>query len=486
MCHGAACSVKFTDVTFDACTLVVTAGAHVTLERCSFLHMQSSVVGLGLYATGKRTLVVWRGGCVAGGAQGVVVSGGARLEASDITIAGTSVCGMEVKGQHSYLVATSSKIHEFTPVKNADMRVVRGVHVHGESSAKLQNVVVSGMYKGVVVRNKSKAYLADCTISDTAMACVLFRSGTEGSIVSSKMSGSRNSGVFVKGDCCRVRVDSCDFLDNEESGMLVEDSGSHVDAAKCRFLNNGGCGGAVARHGCKLSMHACQSSGNKGSGYVAEDQGTCVQLKDCTSSGNNMHGMLACCGGKLVADTVTVEDCLMHGVWVASKGTARLTQCIVRDCKNNGLKAIEEWSWIDAEGCTVTRTQLSAVHVCGKAGARLKRCVFEQSVRYSGIKVGDKGTVVEIYECTLQKNRMHGAVATHGGMLVVKGCRSGENTRAGFWAQQEATMIVTNSSSDGDSWGPSQSFHTVGASSGGKLTFEEVTVDGATTSGMRG
>ena len=73
MCYGACCTPIFTGVTFERCTLVALAGAHVTLQRPTFTDMHKSSSGLSIYAHGVCTKVVSHGGCIAGGTQGVAV-----------------------------------------------------------------------------------------------------------------------------------------------------------------------------------------------------------------------------------------------------------------------------------------------------------------------------------------------------------------------------------------------------------------------------
>ena len=72
VCYGQACSASLSSVRFEDCSLVVAAGAHVTLHACSFAH--STPFNISLVAHGSSTTVDVTGRCVMrGGAQGAAV-----------------------------------------------------------------------------------------------------------------------------------------------------------------------------------------------------------------------------------------------------------------------------------------------------------------------------------------------------------------------------------------------------------------------------
>lgn len=73
MCYGTGCRVSFTSVQFTRSTLVVAAGAQVTLQDATFAHPRSSGSGIAIFAHGSRTSVNLNGGRVTGGAQGATV-----------------------------------------------------------------------------------------------------------------------------------------------------------------------------------------------------------------------------------------------------------------------------------------------------------------------------------------------------------------------------------------------------------------------------
>ena len=77
----------------------------------------------------------------------------------------------------------------------------------------------------------------------------------------------------------------------------------------------------------------------------------------------------------------------------------------------------------------------------------------------------------------MKDNKESGALATKGAKVVAEGCHTSGNN-AGFWAQEEGVMVLTQCLSNRDVAG-------AGASSGGSLTAESLTAERATRDGVR-
>lgn len=478
MCHGAACTTRFSNVHFHGCTVVVLAGAHVTLERTTvqpvklLLPAIQQAKGLAVFAHGIGTHVVLRDSCIKGVVQGATVQGAARLEAYNITMCAISVVGLEVKDEGSSVKLSECTLSDFTP--GTLPQAVRGVYVHSNSSAEMIDVTVSRCMRwGVCISTQATATMSGCTVSETQLQCVLVMCGGT------------------------LWATSCTVEDSDaQQGLLCRDEGSSVDASSCVFKNNAGSGVAAGR-GATVAVRDCRCSHNKLAGLAVKDQGSVLRVTGGVSMVNQV-GLHAFDGGRLAAHNVVVSTSLLQGLSVRSQGVAVLSECCVRRCGMEGLHAQHEGSVLEAEGCTVYRTCLACVHVTCRAKACLKLCELRQSKR-SGVLAQHTGTVVDLEQCKLQRNGAFGALAAEGAVVHALRCTSENNVNGGFWAVKSGEMTVStsfsvgdgNSSADGDQgddlmggWAQLMSPPAAtGASSAGKLTLDKVFVDGELISG---
>lgn len=73
VCHGRGCEVTFRNVTFEACTLVVTERACASLQGTTSSFDPKLPHGVAVFATGPGTKLSMHRGCITGGTQGVTV-----------------------------------------------------------------------------------------------------------------------------------------------------------------------------------------------------------------------------------------------------------------------------------------------------------------------------------------------------------------------------------------------------------------------------
>lgn len=86
---------------------------------------------------------------------------------------------------------------------------------------------------------------------------------------------------------------------------------------------------------------------------------------------------------------------------------------------------------------------------------------------------------LDVAECVLQNNGLHGIVATDSAEVYLRNCRSSGHGVASYCARRHARMTVRNSSSDGDT-------KACMVQGGGELVMEGLTVDGVVRSGECG
>ena len=98
---GRGCNVTFDKCIFVGCTLIVVAGAGATLLTPNFEICAQNLPNVSVLAAGTDTRAVIRGGSMLQGGRGVVVQGGAHLEATNLYIAEMQTTGVEVTGEGS-------------------------------------------------------------------------------------------------------------------------------------------------------------------------------------------------------------------------------------------------------------------------------------------------------------------------------------------------------------------------------------------------
>ena len=155
VCSGPGCSVTFSEVAFERCTVVAVGGATVTLSGCTFSLDPFGLRGLAVLASGATTTVhMLRGedkGCtISGGLQGVCVPAGAHLSAADVTLEKVSVAGMEVSGEGSRLELDRCNMSSFPRLQRVAGQGVN--ELDGPKGGESFNLAVA-------VRNRSSARL---------------------------------------------------------------------------------------------------------------------------------------------------------------------------------------------------------------------------------------------------------------------------------------------------------------------------------------
>ena len=353
VCMGSTCRATFHDAVFDKCSLVVMAGAQVTLHNTHFENMEQSEALLSVYAHGSASQVHLHGGAIEGGVQGLMVQAAARLQASDLNFTGLQLLGLEMCGAESMLTFEMGTTDSFLPVdevderfldEHGDRRAQCGVRVHSHGHAELSGVVIAGksLELGCIV-SSATATLADCTVSGTFHLCVALWGGSTAQIFNCTLLGGR------EGMC-----------------LSVGDAGTHVTATSCHF--RGGESGTEAQDGGRLIAHACQSSDNE-DGYY--NSGGVMELLNC-SSDDDITGCIQLAKGHLTATNFTVTDSA-DGFRVEG-GNAELMSCSVTGSRKLGmcfgdvsLFSPGEAAEARVQDCTVAQNFKGGLHALGGA-----------------------------------------------------------------------------------------------------------------------
>lgn len=418
VCYGEGCNATFTDVTFADCTLVVLAGAHVTLNAPTFTQEGEVGASLSVLADGAGTKVVVNSGDITGGMQGAIVQGGAHLEACDLTIAEVELTGVLVKDEGSSLSLTSCTMQDFSSLHND---VSDGVWLHSNATASLSK----------------------CNFAHAGRACIFVSHSGTGHLHDCAMLES-GSGIHATGSC------------------------SHVHATRCHFVHNTG-PGALVLGGATLTGDMCRSEGNARAGYAVSESGSEMQLIDCTSDSDDV-GCSASYQGTLIARKVNVSGSWEQGYWCQG-GTMDLKVCSATACIENGVLC----------GCVVVDGCMSVLHAVGctmqvnghagfvsEQGAEmsLKGCCSRKNtgvgllVKESGsmevsmsciddnergFHVTDTG-VLNAEEVKVARSMFDGVLVDLNGVATVKECSVTDNGRFGVLVEGEGARINASDS----------------------------------------
>jgi Right handed beta helix region len=394
------CAVSFTDFNFEACTLIVLAGAHVTLHNCSFTEMEASVAGLSVYVSGHASEVGMSECSIEGGVQGVAVKGGACFTAKSVSITDVEVAAVDADGEGTHVALSDCAIGGFVHHEhNADFEddidfISRGVYLHNSSSAYLYKLSISGSASvGVDVGSNSTA---------TLLASTFF--GTVGPAVRCMRQGA-------------AHLTDCTLSHSwQHFGLSVEGHGSQAQAYSCCFQQNAE-GGVIALTGGHVCAVNCTSVLNKGPGFSANGTGSVVQLQWCKSN-QDSAGLLAAAGAAVSAVSCHVTKCQEKGIEVCNEGsTMTLQSSTVANGALDGV-SVEFGAVLHAENCLFHQNAGAAVRISSGSIAKLRVCAANENHRgYSASATGE----LELVDSVAERNADDPVSCSNNGVLMLQG-----------------------------------------------------------------
>lgn len=351
---GRGCNVTFDKCIFVSCTLIVVAGAGATLLTPNFDICAHNLPNVSVLAAGTGTLAVIRGGSMLQGGRGVVVQGGAHLEAVNLSIAEMQTTGVEVTGEGS-----SVELVDCSVCRTGEM----GVYIAGGASASLERCMLCSGTIGLVAQDPgSHAHARHSQFLDNAVNGVLATSGglLQAAFCTSSGNGYLESGTDRAGfesrdgavmelmecnslgDNCgcsasegavlmahvvdvtrcerlgfnvfgggRAVLVSCSATDCLISGVLVVHEGSRAEMEGCAF-RRGGRHGVHAREGGEAVVRSCSSSHNEREGFMAGG-GACMKVTNSHSDADRAGGCAVAGGGTLCMLGVLIDGVCCTG-----------------------------------------------------------------------------------------------------------------------------------------------------------------------------
>lgn len=384
VCYGSGCNVTFSKVKFDSCSLIVLAGATVTLINCTFFRDPSTAGpnGVHLFAHACDTLVSMCDSTVTGGLVGIACHQAAKIQLCNVTVTDVHGIACEVRQgmrrECVRLLLTDCKLqytHKQSPSLIDQKHCPCGVLAH-EGVTLLGKVDIRGVAVGFMVIDAELSML-NCSVSNVSDRCVVFK----------------DDEMYCVGALTR-----CIFMGAGGAAVEFEGVGKGTLAMvdDCKLLRNGGWGVLVCS--AQVVCINCSSQGNKLGGFMAVG-GAIFRLVDFTSKRDTMG---VCVGDATCYLTrVVVEESVSDAFTVTSmRAKAEILNCRASDCKGTALV-------LSGRGHRVLAVEFVAVgsaggngaHISSGARADLKQCLFDLPESAVGMTVLGRGTDVSGEGC---------------------------------------------------------------------------------------
>lgn len=429
MCYGAGCHVHFSSVSFESSTLVVMAGAHVTINGSTFSQHEASAAGISVYGHGEGTLVQICDSSVSGGTQGIAVHSKAVLEAQKVSVS-HGACG--------FLATEVAQLSMHGCIMgHADSTCVE---VRGAATAKLVGCTLSDSREGILCSDEGTQVDAkDCCISNMQLSGALSQAKANLSVHSCTLSGNMH-GCSAHGQGAEVSISESTLRTNKQYGVVATSgakanvSGCHSEASAAGFW--------VQDKGSVLSVSDSTSLHNS-TGFGATGLGATMTLQECKSESD---GMGCDVSGELHATSLTVINSGGKGLNVLKGGNATLKACMFARCGGISAGVSGRMSLLSMCECVVYQ---GCSHGVGLDTSRvvLTECIISQC-QGAGVIAAKSKASVTLQQCQLVQNGS-GMIAAHGAAAMLDGCQSQGNGN-GYEVQSGACITMVDCSSDAD------------------------------------
>ncbi|PNH06451.1 hypothetical protein TSOC_007114 [Tetrabaena socialis] len=222
----------------------------------------------------------------------------------------------------------------------------------------------------------------------------------------------------------RVQLDKASSSVSTSPGeSFLLDVEGHVTLDTCKLSDSTeGCGASVEDGGC-LKATGTEFIGNKEAGVsVGGTRSTAVLEKKCTLSKNGFDGAIVQDGGHLAATGTMFIDNMYDGVSVGGTGSTAVLKedCKLSDSREGCGACLRNGGSLEATGTTFSGNAGHGVFVDG-TGSWAAWTVDEHG---AAVLVSGRILVATVLkDCTLLKNKEHGAVVQDGGHLKATGTK---------------------------------------------------------------
>ncbi|MEV6411941.1 right-handed parallel beta-helix repeat-containing protein [Kribbella sp. NPDC051718] len=390
-------------------TIGVAGGAGLLIEDCvvtgSRIHARGNEgQGSDLSGYGVTSVLVRRSKLGSGRLAAMHLSGRVRAQVEDSTIEKIDGIGIVLSGG-AYLEANRLRMSD---------TVGYGIRLRGDSRVKL----------------------TDSVLRQTGMAGLLLEDASTAQLIELSIDKAGSAAIHAAGSA-RVELVDCRFRDTQASGFVIQDQAS-VTARGCA-VSDSGANGLLISDGAQATMTDCRVDRSKYSAFHLTGAAS-VKLVDSLIRGGAEHGVHATGTSKVELDACGITDIGLTALSVVDDATVR-----AEDCRITGGTIgvhLESTAATSLETCSVAGTTGTGIELSGSGYVQLD-AVRVSRTKAAGIVIGT-GATAEITGSTIEKCDGSGLVVWSGVTPTVTGLRVIGVAKNGIYIAEKAAGSYTD------------------------------------------
>ncbi|MEV8377075.1 right-handed parallel beta-helix repeat-containing protein [Kribbella sp. NPDC056861] len=444
----------------DTPAIGISGGAGLLIEDCvvsgSRIHARGNEAGQGsdLSGYGVTSVLVRRSKLGSGRLAAMHLSGRVRAQVEDSTIEKIDGIGVVLSGG-AYLEATRLRMTD---------TVGYGFRLRGDSRVKL----------------------TDSVLRQTGMAGLLLEDGATGVLTELTIDKAGAAAIQASGSA-RVEMIDCRLRDTQASGLVIQDQ-AQLTAKGCA-VSDSGANGLLLSDGAQATLIDCRVDRSKFSAFHLTGSASVV-LTDCLIRGGAEHGIHATGASRVEIDACGITDIGLTSLSVVDEATLK-----AEDCRITGGTIgvhLESTAAASLETCSVAGTSGTGVELSGSGFVELN-AVRVSKTKAAGIVIGT-GASAEITGSTIERCEGSGLVVWSGVAPIVTGLRVTGVAKNGIYLADKAAGTYSDCDVVGTKY-PALHLSkactpvlrhvrirdcdgAVGQDDGAKPVFEDCTVDG--------
>lgn len=388
----------------------ISGGAGLLIEDCvvtgSRIHARGNEAGQGsdLTGYGVTSVLVRRSKLGSGRLAAMHLSGRVRAQIEDSTIEKIDGIGVVLSGG-AYLEAN-----------------------------RLRMTDTAGY--GFRLRGDSKVKLTDSVLRQTGMAGLLLEDGSTAQLTELSIDKSGAAAIHAAGSA-RIELIDCRLRDSQASGLVIQDH-AHLTARGCMVADSGA-NGLLISDGAQATMTDCRVDRSKYSAFHLTGAAS-VRLDDCLIRGGVEHGVHATGTSKVELDACGISDIGLTALSIVEEATVA-----AEDCRITGGTVgvhLESAAASSLETCSVAGTTGTGIELSGSGFVQLS-AVRVSKTKAAGIVLGT-GASAEITGSTIEKCEGSGLVVWSGAAPTVTGLRVNGVAKNGIYLAEKAAGKYTD------------------------------------------
>ncbi|KAH3764471.1 AAA family ATPase [Pelomyxa schiedti] len=290
-----------------------------------------------------------------------------------------------------------------------------GVEVGGFAEPVLRSCSIRYGQVGLSFWKNGGGIIDQCFISDCGLAGVEVACGSNPTLKSSCISGSRGVGILAHTNAV-VSVESCNLFDNAYEGIEVK--GSSTAVLKCSYIHHNTRSGICLRSSkadisdthiyeneiagirslnSTFSAKNCCIQKNKYPGLVIMRESVC-NVSNCLIRDGNQAGIFFCQNGHGTIENSTVQNNSLAGIEISMESDPELKNCII-EANRYGLHYREKGNG-RVEWCTIQNSVSSNIRVIEDSEPTVRHCRILRAGGV-GVRVAGCGSGFLLEQCDI-------------------------------------------------------------------------------------